>query len=61
MWENINKSVQWIFLDLDKESKEKLEILISEIVKEFNFEIHSIDLFTHKNPIIFKITIKKPI
>ncbi len=44
---------------MDKDSKKNLEIILQEVAKEFNLEIHSLDLFTNQNPVIIKITIRK--
>ena len=43
---------------MDKEFKNKLEILLQEAAKEFNLDILSLNLATNQSPIIIKITIK---
>jgi len=44
---------------LNKENKNKLEIILQKVAKEYDFEICSLDIQTNQNPIILKITIKK--
>ena len=44
---------------MEKECKQKLEILIGQVAKEFNFIICSLKLLTNKVPITLEITIKK--
>ena len=44
---------------MDKECKNKLEILLKEVAKESNLEIYSLNLLTNQSPIIIKITIRK--
>jgi len=44
---------------LNKENKNKLEIILQKVAKEYDFEICSLDIQTNQNPIILQITIKK--
>ena len=44
---------------MDKEAKNKLENLISELAKENNLKLHSLNLLTNFNPITIQIIIKK--
>ncbi|MDC3170851.1 ribosome maturation factor RimP [Prochlorococcus sp. AH-716-E13] len=44
---------------MDKECKNKLEILLQEVAKDFNFKIYSLNLLTNQSPIIVKIIIYK--
>ena len=44
---------------MDKEFKNNLKILLTEVAREFNLEIHSLNLLTNQNPLIIKIIIKK--
>ena len=44
---------------MDKECKNKLEILLKEVAKNFNLKICSLNLLTNQNPIILKIIICK--
>ena len=43
---------------MNKECKNKLEILLKELAKNFNFEIYSLNLLTNQSPIIVKIVIR---
>ena len=43
---------------MNKECKNKLEILLKEVAKNFNFEIYSLNLLTNQSPIIVKIVIR---
>ena len=44
---------------LNKENKNKLEIILQKVAKEYDFEICSLDIQTNQNPIILEIRIKK--
>ena len=44
---------------MNKENKNKLEIILQKVAKEYDFEICSLDIQTNQNPIILQITIKK--
>ena len=44
---------------MDKECKNKLEILLQQVAKEFNLKICSLNLLTNQSPIIIKIIISK--
>jgi len=44
---------------LNKENKNKLEIILQTVAKEYDFEICSLDIQTNQNPIILEIRIKK--
>ena len=44
---------------MNKENKNKLEIILQKVAKEYDFEICSLDIKTNQNPIILQITIKK--
>ena len=44
---------------MDKEIKNNLESLLEEAAREYEIEIHSLDLLTNEKPIIIKIIIKK--
>ena len=44
---------------MNKENKIKLESLLRKVAKEYNYEICSLNLHTHKNPIVIEIIIKK--
>ena len=44
---------------MDKECKNKLETLLKELAKDFNYEIYSLNLFTNHNPITIEIAINK--
>ena len=44
---------------MNKENKNKLEIILKKAAKEYDFEICSLDIQTNQNPILLKITIKK--
>ena len=44
---------------MNKDNKNKLEIILQKIAKEYDFEICSLDIQTNQNPIILQITIKK--
>ena len=44
---------------MNKENKNKLEIILQRVAKEYDFEICSLDIQTNQNPIILQITIKK--
>ena len=44
---------------MNKENKNKLEIILQKIAKEYDFEICNLDIQTNQNPIILQITIKK--
>ena len=44
---------------MDKEKKNKIEILLQKVVKKYFFEICSLYIQTNNNPILLKITIKK--
>ena len=43
---------------MDKNTKDKLEILLEKVAKEYNFEIYSFLIKTNQRPIILEITIK---
>ncbi len=43
---------------MNKENKNKLEIILQKVAKEYDFEICSLDIQTNQNPIILQITIK---
>ena len=43
---------------MNKENKNKLEIILQKAAKEYDFEICSLDIQTNQNPIILQITIK---
>ena len=47
------------FKKLNKENKNKLEIILQKVAKEYDFEICSLDIQTNQNPIVIEITIKK--
>ena len=44
---------------MNKENKNKLEIILQKVAKEYDFEICNLDIQTNQNPIILQITIKK--
>ena len=44
---------------MNKENKNKLEIILQKVAKEYDFEICSLDIQTNQNPIILQIRIKK--
>ncbi len=44
---------------MNKENKNKLEIILQKVAKEYDFEICSLDIQTNQNPIILEIRIKK--
>ena len=44
---------------MNKENKNKLEIILQKVAKEYDFEICSLDIQTNQNPIILQIKIKK--
>ena len=44
---------------MNKENKNKLEIILQKVAKEYDFKICSLDIQTNQNPIILQITIKK--
>ena len=44
---------------MNKENKNKLEIILQKVAKEYDFEICSLDIKTNQNPIIVQIKIKK--
>ena len=44
---------------MNKEKKNKLEIILQKVAKEYDFEICNLDIQTNQNPIILQITIKK--
>ena len=44
---------------MNKDNKNKLEIILQKVAKEYDFEICSLDIQTNQNPIILQITIKK--
>ena len=44
---------------MNKENKNKLEIILQKVAKEYDFEICGLDIQTNQNPIILQITIKK--
>ena len=44
---------------MNKENKNKLEIILQKVAKEYDFEICSLDIKTNQNPILLQITIKK--
>ena len=44
---------------MNKENKNKLEIILQKVAKEYDFEICSLDIKTNQNPIILQIRIKK--
>ncbi len=44
---------------MNKENKNRLEIILQKVAKEYDFEICSLDIQTNQNPIILQITIKK--
>ena len=44
---------------MNKENKNKLEIILQKVAKEYDFEICSLDIQTNQNPIILEIKIKK--
>jgi len=43
---------------LDKEYKNKLEILLQEVAKNLNLEVYSVNILTNQSPIIIKIIIR---
>ena len=44
---------------MNKENKNKLEIILQKVAKEYDFQICSLNIQTNQNPIIVQITIKK--
>ena len=44
---------------MNKENKNKLEIILKKAAKEYDFEICSLDIQTNQNPIILQIKIRK--
>ena len=44
---------------MNKENKNKLEIILQKVAKEYDFEICNLDIQTNQNPIILEIRIKK--
>jgi len=44
---------------LDKENKNKLEILLKKVANELDYEICSLNIQTNQSPIVFQIFIKK--
>lgn len=44
---------------MNKENKNKLEIILQKVAKEYDFDICSLDIQTNQNPIILAIRIKK--
>ena len=44
---------------MDKQKKNDLENILSDLAKSFNFEIHSVNLLTNQIPITIQINIKK--
>ena len=44
---------------MNKENKNKLEIILQKVAKEYDLDICSLDIQTNQNPIILQITIKK--
>ena len=44
---------------MDKENKNKLEILLKKVANEWDYEICSLNMQTNQNPIVFQIFIKK--
>ena len=44
---------------MNKENKNKLEILLKKVADELAFEICSLNIKTNQNPIVIEITIKK--
>ena len=44
---------------MNKENKNKLEIILQKVAKEYDFEICSLDIQTNQNPIVIKIIIQK--
>jgi len=46
-------------INLNKENKFKLECLLKKVANQWNYEVCSINLHTHKNPIVIEIIIKK--
>jgi len=50
---------QFIQINLNKENKSKLDILLKKVANEWDFEICSLNLQTNQNPIIVEIIIKK--
>ena len=44
---------------MEKENKNKLEILLRKVANKWNFEICSLKILTNHNPIVIEITIKK--
>ena len=45
---------------MNKENKNKLEIILQKVAKEYDFEIFNLDIQTNQNPIILQIKIRKP-
>ena len=44
---------------MNKENKNKLEIILQKVAKEYDFEICNLDIQTNQNPIILQIKIRK--
>ena len=44
---------------MNKENKNKLEIILQKVAKEYDFELCNLDMQTNQNPIIVQIKIKK--
>ena len=44
---------------MNKENKNKLEIILQEVAKEYDFKICTLDIQTNQNPILLEIRIKK--
>ena len=50
---------RFIKLNLNKDNKEKLKILLTKVATEWNFEICRFNIKTNQNPIIIETFIKK--
>jgi ribosome maturation factor RimP len=46
-------------INLNKENKSKLELLLKKVANIWDFEICNLNIKTNQNPIVIKITIKK--
>ena len=55
---NLRNKLILINSKLIKDNKSKLENLIKEIAKSFQYEIHSINLLTNHNPLTIQIILK---
>jgi len=50
---------RFVKINLNKENKSKLELLLKKVANIWDFEICSLNIQTNQNPIVIKITIKK--